>query len=736
MTTVVQQRWATRQLVGDKQHAQVVRVRPGHMTRGYLDTRRIDDLGPDGLGSPIFPPLIWQGQNHHCWKGEWVPTGPWVTLPSVQSTKWSRSFDVQTGGQQGTSTLTVVMDNIAFPEASGITGLYHTIARGYYSPLRGNTPHGRTNPWPHDTANAWENVLDAGYQIELWEGYGSGSDIQLRTSLYYTGVGTTGMQTYAPPSGALDRTWTGIVIDCELESHPDQITITAQDFGIFLTDERLLGGNKALEIRSPVTFADRRTVQGEDTITGPYHVSSGVINQDGAWVNAGSGTQWIELDLPAGTYSDFYVAPASSGQTMYVSLKMGSQTGALDRAHPLPANQWVDLNAPALVSVIGASPSAGTTPGSGIPYMFSVQNLPESPARRWYLGHTMDINGTGGKLRLTFTGGGDLTHLYAYHYHSDPATQPGLGVTAKGWILVDDAAEVVRMLLIWAGFAEWNVEDFLWSLYKPMLYGEDKFFMDVINDMLQQGAFIFYMAPPSNDDRSLGSPHFEHMHAIDAQAATPVLEVRDTDMVEALTVKTDLSNLPYFLRYRGTFANNGVTAGQDLSKRIEAIYYPPWSGAYNQTPIGGISFGAVGNLGAYGVEPPLTERIAGIHRHFTETMALTLPVALTTTDECLFAGILAAINYALNMRTGQFQIPGLSRLKLNDTISIVEESTATNSRMWVTGIESEHVNGGADTQGHWTMTISGSMVDNPDMYVLIFDHNWTWKQVQAHRGGW
>jgi len=294
---------------------------------------------------------------------------------------------------------------------------------------------------------------------------------------------------------------------------------------------------------------------------------------------------------------------------------------------------------------------------------------------------------------------------------------------------------VIREIVVWLGFKEWYVENLNWTLWQQMNFGEDKHFMDVVTDMLAQGAFMFYMAAPTNDDRSIGVPHFEHLHAVDTNAATPVLEVRDTDMIEALDVKTDLSNLPYYIRYRGIISPYGVTRGQDLSKRIEAIYFPPWSGQWS-IPTGGDQFGSVGGVTQFNAFPRQVRRIAGLQRHFTETMALSYPVALTSWDECLFACVLAGIQYALNMRIGQFQIPGISRLKLNDTISVIEESTATNSRMWVTGIESEHVNGGSDTQGHWTMTITGSMVDNTDMDALIFDYNWTWMKAQAHRTGW
>ena len=69
-------------------------------------------------------------------------------------------------------------------------------------------------------------------------------------------------------------------------------------------------------------------------------------------------------------------------------------------------------------------------------------------------------------------------------------------------------------------------------------------------------------------------------------------------------------------------------------------------------------------------------------------------------------------------------------------MSVIEEATATNSRLWITSVESEHVNGGADEQGHWTMTITGSMIDFRDMAALNFDLNWAWQATQRYRSAW
>src|SRR5947209_7521141 len=85
-----------------------------------------------------------------------------------------------------------------------------------FPPLRGIKVNARPSLWQ---PNSWENVLNGGWQIELWEGYGQSTDIELAWNP------TT--NSWAPASGALARTWTGIVEDCDLDSAPDMATITA-----------------------------------------------------------------------------------------------------------------------------------------------------------------------------------------------------------------------------------------------------------------------------------------------------------------------------------------------------------------------------------------------------------------------------------------------------------------------------------------------------------------------------
>jgi hypothetical protein len=533
ITQLVYDRWRSQAMVGAAKHALIVRLRPGRFYRNYETQVRIDN------GQPIVPPLISHGHNQPCWQATWTPSGPWVELPNIESAKWTRDFT-----SHGVSTLTVVQDNVGFVDVEGVSGLYHTYARGYYSPTRGNSVNGRPVRW---APNEWENVLNGGYQIELWEGYGSGDEVVLLDEMVDN--------SYAPASGALARTWTGLVQTCEQDSNPDIVTLTARDFGLLFTDERLMGDNKPPEVLTPVHFADRKT---------------------------------------------------------------------------------------------GNLQSAGNT---------------------------------------------------------------------KGWILVQDVADIATALFIWAGFKEWIIHPFGFTLYTYLVYGEDSFYMDVITALLDQGNYTFYMLGPTNDDRSLGVPYFGPQTATNP-AVAGMLDVRDADMTEALKVTWDVSDLPYVIRYRGAISPDGQTLGADLTLRVMSTYYPPWSG----TPYVSLDPESFRSAGV--------GRVAGVLRHFSETLGTTTSVALNTVNECLFACVLAAIQYALGMATGQFQMPGLPDINLNEQINVVDSSTGTDSRMWLASIESDHVLG---PSGSWHMTLGASLIDTEDLSILVDDYLYIQALVSEER---
>jgi hypothetical protein len=689
---LLKQRWASGELVGEAKHSCLVRIRQGYMDHLYQSA----DMLPTSPGPVEQPfPIIWKGNNVAPWQGQWVPTGDWITLANIASADWSRDFT-----SNGGSTLTVMIDNVAFNDQAGTAGLYHTIDRGWFAPTRGVVVASRPSLW---AANEWTDVLNGGYQLELWEGYGQGSDV--------VPVLDVGTNTWSAPSAS--KTWEGIIEDTDSESHPDHITLTCLDSSALLTDQRLMGQNKAREISSPVTFADRRRTQGEAKEFGSIVVSSGIFSSDsqlGAqWLSQpwtdDAHTEWIEIHLPAGHYEDFYAALPFDGESMYISLKAAGGACIMDGVTPV-ADGWVDL-------------SLGTVPVSGEPYIALHPNTVSYPSRRWsFGGHTWYL-GDDSVLRLSFT---DLSldhddgtyragtnAFYAFRFGSV------IGVSAKGWVLVDDAADVVRMVLLWAGFKEFDVRDFGWTLQAPMVFGQDAFFIDVITAIQAQGNYVFFLDPPTDHDLSIGVPVFRPQSATHSPRAGMV-NIADNRNAEAVTVKEDYSNAPYVMRYRGAVSSAGTTLFADLVKRFTGTYWPPWSG-HDYTNLQGQNFS--------GVYP--MARIGGVRRHFSQTDPGLMSVA-----ECLFSCILAAIQFALQAVTGTFQSPGLPGVGLDQQISVVDEGTGTNTRMWVSSVQSNHTLG---PNGSWHMTVGGSMIDTEDMGLIALDYKYTYERYVLHKAG-
>jgi hypothetical protein len=223
------------------------------------------------------------------------------------------------------------------------------------------------------------------------------------------------------------------------------------------------------------------------------------------------------------------------------------------------------------------------------------------------------------------------------------------------------------------------------------------------------------MDAPTDHDMSLGVPTFVAQTATDLTPPGGMLQVRDADMVEALAVKWDKSNLPYVMRYRGAEDPNGTFALGDTVRRYWGTYWPPWSG-HDYTNLQGRHY-----RGGYPME-----RLGGVRRHVTHTNT-----ALKSVAECLFACVLDAIQYALQAVTGTFQIAGRPGITLNQQVSVVDEGTGTNSRLWVASIDSQHTLGPG---GAWHMSIGGAMLDTEDMNLIAQDYKYTYQRWVVAKG--
>lgn len=650
-------RWKSANQVGGAKPTMRVTV-----TRGLIDKKhqKFTFLG----GGTEQPMRVVGGNNYEPWQGFWRATGLPKELPNVLSVKWQKDFN-----QKGTGSATIEVENIIYKTIVGLGGTYHAIMRGYLSPWLGMKLITRAEI-PGWVENEWFEVLDNGYKIDVFEGYGDQQK----------------------------RTFTGLIEDSDLDVHPDRITITARTFGILMTDQRIVGANKPPEIPAPLQVADReRTLGIKPEGYGPVASSTAggrtvakivVRNNRADWVSGGHATaealEWVEIKIPPGLYKDFYLSLPYNGQGLYVSVK----AGAGSFFNGIAIEGWVPGG-------------KGNVPTTAIPFL-NHWGSSSASGMRLDLGGALDAKGAT-SIRLWLNNlpfrsewGDHRAGVYRFAgFRTGTDAHPlngDLANHAKHWVLVDDMADIAKAVFIWMGFKEWEVEDVGWSPRNPMAWSMEKFFIDMLTDIEAQANWLFYLESPSPNEESLGVPCFVHNRAMDPPSRT-MLEIRDTDLLEALKTKIDLSSLPYIIRYRGNIDPGGSTTDGDLVKRFAGTYFPPWSGA----------------------GPDITEsgRTAGVRRH-----ELTIDPNLYSDEECLFAAILAAVQYALGAYTAEAQISGYPDIELNQQISIVDETTAVNSRMWIASISSEHTTG---PNGSWKMTVGGALLDGIDMQQIRSD---------------
>lgn len=658
-------RWKSANQVGGAKPSMRVTV-----TRGLIDKTYQPFEFLTG-GSEDFATIV-SGNNTTPWQGFWRATGEPKEVPNVYSVKWQQGFS-----QQGSRSATIEIENIIYKAIVGVGGTYHAIMRGYLSPWLGMQLIARAKI-PSWVENEWFEVLDNGYKVDVYEGYGD----------------------------QMTRTFSGLIEDSDLETQPDRITVTARDFGILFTDQRMMGWNKPPECRAPVQMADRRKTLGVKPVgSGPSASSTaggrnvGDIVKPGNrtdWVSDGhegsGGVEWVEIKVPAGFYEDFYTLLPYKNQSIYVSIHAAAGStwngegvaGWIDGGKgEVPEGEQPFTNAWGGTSTAGATRSLGGSlqATAGTIIRLSLRNL---PYRSEWGDHRAGV-----------------TRFAAFRFGTD-SKHPAKGspeTHAKGWVLVDDLADIAKVVFMWAGFHEWEVEELGVSLNKPMAWAMDKFLVDVLTDIQAQANWLAYIESPSASEESIGVPCFVHNRANDPPPAN-MIEVRDADLLESMKTKIDLSNLPYIIRFRGAVdQKNGTTFDGDLVKRYNGTYFPPWSGA----------------------GPIETEsgRTAGVRRH-----TLVIDSNLSSDEECLFGAILSAIQYGLEAYTGEFQISGYP-IELNQQVSVVDKTTGVNSRLWTSSIQSEHTTG---PDGEWKMTVGGALIDNIDMQQLNLDLE-TWREI-------
>lgn len=672
-------RWRSGKHVGAARPTQIVTLEPGRIDHKYAEFVKLDGSKPE------FGYIAGSDHNAHPWQAYWHAHGDEIVLPNVSNVSFDGAIDAGTGLGEPVAA-TVIIENVIFGEVNGAAGIYHAIQRGYMAPWMGY--QGPNRHKDDDAAkNHWYNVLNGSFRIKVSQGYG---DVMVPV-------------------------FTGLIDDTDVHSSPDTVTITSRDFGCLLTDQRVFGWNKAKEIRVPVVFADRRgaskhTKEGANadaSSTDPRHSYQNVLKpgSDRYWLSDGHSTEnvteWIEVHLPKGRYTEFYVAPEYDDMEMFVSIychSNGLPGGCSIDGTDVP-DGWVNTG-------------LGSVPGThgGFPYVKHYDSV-ASGGRVRQLPFALHC-GDGTALRISFrrlgfsTGKGDyrakVSRLIGYRQTIDEAA-----LRIKHWVLVDDPSDIVRWVLMWQGFKEWEVQDFGVRLKSPVTFHQGDYMVDIIKYVLSQSdAFVFFVDRPSSHPDSLGVPRFVKSRSV-KPAQSGIQEVRDTDLLTGVETKFSKESLSYNIRVRGkplSRKKGGRQLGEDHDNRVMALYFPPWSGRHR---------GTSGTVLDWEGNPMPGGRLAGFRRH-----EVRFDPGVSSNDEAMMFCLLIALAEAVVSYQGTIEVPGYP-FSLNDQISIVDTPSGTNTRMWIMRYSSSMTTG---EQAEFKTTLSGALIDTPDILAIAMDY--------------
>lgn len=609
--------------------------------------------------------LFWQ----NFWTPDDGPDGIYTELPNVLN------WDVPKSSQNnGIGVLTIAVENIAYPEETGPGGVYHSIRRGYYAPKRGFRPAGQPPLYDNGeqvVANDWFDRFNSGGQIRVWFGYGD---------LFV-------------PLGPF------LIDDVDTTSKPDRITITARDHGQTLTDMRVFGWNKEPRIKVPVIFRDR--LEADNTKKVGYDVSASSAHSDHPvsevqdtdsdtfWLSDGHNgpnfTEWVQLKVPEGRYEDFYFYPRQRGYEIFVSIYAKDRVGKPPTRNNAEIPEgWVDLG-------------NGDVPGDngGVPYVHHRKGLDSKPYRGVGLQDVYRL-GKGSIIRVSIR---QLARRQDNDYYAavnrffawKRTVEPE--VIRKHHILVDDVADMVRVVLRWAGFKEWDVETAGVRLHGRQVFGGETFYIDIIKKAMELTGSTFFMRNGTPDqENSVGVPCFRRPVVVDlGDDRVPVRAlVRDTDLLEDIQTKRTDEPLAYIIRVRGKkekSSEGGEKIDGDREPRLMYVYRPPW-----------------------------WRKLGGVVKHWVTTNN-----SFATKDQVKFAAWFVALQQALESDKATCGIPIYPEyecegkrfgLELDSHLAVYDVGTGLVTRLWISELQMRYRRA---EQPENVLSVGGALADSRDV---------------------
>jgi hypothetical protein len=698
-----EQRWRSGKYVGEAKP-----TFKGYIRRGRFE-RHFQNLPPDEVFS--FQPGV--GGANSVWFAEWVPEEDYVEVPNILHAEGDIDFD-----QKGIEQVTVEIDNLILAEQTGIAGVFHEISRGHMSPLRGEPGF---NSEVIGTANEWRNKWrDAATQIILLAGYGD----------------------------AFFPVFLGLLDDCDLNSRPDRITVTARSMGKALTDQRAFMDAKNLWIRDPITFCDRRKAdEVEDVSSSARAKSTNGTNperlaidgdEETAWVSARHGNpdelEWIEVYIPHARVEDFDLFTGNEGMEMYVSVHATDENvpgkgKARDTDGKEFGEGWI-------------SEGLGNVPGTTIPFVRHIDTVKEKDTRYKIRDASGGyLVGDNSKVRLWFRRLGKVKTPEGERYRASVRTIRILSrermeeAKKNHWILVDDVSDIVRVVLQWAGFradgvhAGWEIESTGVRLAEKLVFDRQTFLMDIIWKIAELTSYVFFVKPPGSFDAgnlakgnvanlSVGTAVFRQNSAM--RASPPPGEgrymIRDTDLLRDVQPHFSNEGLADSIRVRGTSVAkakkrnnpNIHPLGADRLRRYQYSYRPVWAREAR-------------------VRSP---RIRKPVVHYDEQ----IDTVFLAKVGCL----MIALRLALESAQAQLEFPCFPPIFIDNQLVFRDTSSALSTRVWVAKRSWEYQGG---KEARFSMSVAGSLIDVPDVTETVDElrkllNQKGWDPSPIARGPW
>jgi hypothetical protein len=393
-------------------------------------------------------------------------------------------------------------------------------------------------------------------------------------------------------------------------------------------------------------------------------------------------TEWVQIRLEQAQYSSLRLDPAYPGMDVYIGVfaRQGKKKKKCSVDGNYVDDGWIDTG-------LGDVPGAN----GGWPFIKFIPNLdrPQNPAKIG-LGHKLEL-GSDSVIRVAFRG---LQYVSHEKYRAGVSRLMALTPTGLKQpdddpkdkvVAVGDLSDVVKVVLRWAGFKEWDIEPVGAPLAGKWRFNRGDTLMDVIKKAQDATGYVFYINEPSADDRSLGIPVFRSNAAI-VDPPGGMAEIRDTDMISRIDAKATDEPLKYIIRVRGNKNKRGATLGADKTRRLMAVYRPPWTRA---------------------------NKLAGLIKHVSHTEK-----RLLTKTQCMVMAQLIALQEALVAAACEVTVPGMPDFQLNEQIGLVDTGTGLNTRLFIARRSTTFLAGAQTT---WETTLGGALIDTDDIQGVIAD---------------